>query len=59
LFVVGGFHVAKHLHTVARYAARRPDDRARVLLMVDGDPAAGPTAKDLGEGDLLVVAPAG
>jgi uncharacterized iron-regulated protein len=55
LFIVGGFHVAKHLGTVARYTDRRADDTVKVLLMSPKEEGAmGFDEDDRNEGDLIL-----
>ena len=36
-YIVGSFHVDKHLGTITQYTQRRPDDRVRVLTMKQVD----------------------
>lgn len=54
LLVVGAFHVAGRLGTVTQYLARRPDDRARILVMQPTEGPMAATAKDRGEGDVVL-----
>jgi hypothetical protein len=56
LFVVGGFHVAAHVGTVARCLVRRPDDSVKVLLMQprEREPLE-LTAEERGEGDAILL----
>ena len=59
LLVVGAFHVAGRLGTIAKYRERRPNDRVGLLVMTEGEPPAlafDPGDRD--EGDvILTVAP--
>ncbi|MEM7156768.1 MAG: ChaN family lipoprotein [Myxococcota bacterium] len=55
LLIVGAFHVAGRLGTMTEYAARRPDDSSRVLVMTIQKE--GPmvfTDEDRDEGDLIL-----
>ena len=54
LLVVGAFHVAGRLGTVTQFLARRPDDRARILVMQPTEGPMAATAKDRGEGDVVL-----
>jgi len=54
LLVVGAFHVAGRLGAITQYLARRPDDRAQVLVMQATEGPMVATAEDRGEGDLVL-----
>ena len=56
LYIVGSFHVDKHLGTITQYVQRRPDDRVRVLTMKQVDtPEFVFSEEHRGEGDALLL----
>lgn len=56
LYIVGSFHVERHLGTITQYVQRRPDDRVRVLTMKQVDtPELDFSDEHRGEGDALLL----